>query len=298
MRYLVYKSTDLLDSILLSAGADCRYVRLTDAHLRSRLFNRLLSHAGSTGHFFPRLFRLLPGFSALRRVRSGDVLIVFDISNPVLTDYLRRCVPTGCSLHAFFWNPLAKMFASPDEAVGMLRRQGYALSTFDGGDAQAFGLQLRRQFIATLPLPQAPIDYDYYFVGASKGREALLRDLTTRLDSLGLKGKCVVARSSEEWISYRENIDNVARSRCLIELLQQGQQGITLRALEALVYRRKLITNCHDVASLDFYRPQNILVWDGQDADAMARFLATPMADVPADVSARYSLASWLSTFH
>lgn len=298
MRYIIYKSTDLLDSILLDDAAPCRFVRLTDRQLASPLFNRLIGLARRRGMFMPSLLKLLPGFSSLRRIAPGDVVIAFDMADLTLLRYLQCCVPSACTFHVFFWNPVSRLFGDAPAALSQLRRWGCRLSTFDSQDALQHQMELKEQFVRVFPVPEAmsPI-YDYYYLGAQKGREEQLHTLTTLLDSLGLKGLTIVPTQRSEQISYRQNVDYVVQSRCLIELVQPGQTGITLRALEALFYQRKLITNCRAISSLPFYRPENILVWDCQDAAAIQHFLSTPITAVPADIANRYTFNSWLATF-
>ena len=142
-----------------------------------------------------------------------------------------------------------------------------------------------------------PTLYDYYFLGAPKGREALLSHITSRLNSLGLQGRCIMPRTKAQQISYRDNIVNVVSSRCLIEIVQEGQADITLRALEALVYGRKLITTCTGVVNYDFYHPQNILLWADQDDDHLRRFLSSPVVPVAPHIVKAYSTKAWLSSF-
>ena len=302
MIHLVYKSTDLLDSILFvdgAAEASCHYVRLTDGQLASPLFNRLLRLASSRGVFFPRLLCLLPGFRALKAVRGGDVVVLFDMTHLLLIDYLRRCMPAGTVVCVFFWNPLERLFPHPAEAVGLLHRWGCRLSTFDQSDANHYDMELKNQFIRVydLPAPQAP-QYDFYYLGAAKGREELLHRLVTQLASLGLHGLTIVVQQRSQFISYHANLFNIGRSHCIIELVQPGQTGITLRALEALVYRRKLITNCTAIATLPFYHPDNILVWDTSTTAHMLRdFLSRPLAAVPDDILRLYTFTSWISSF-
>ena len=99
-------------------------------------------------------------------------------------------------------------------------------------------------------------------------------------------------------ISYEANVRHVWDSRCLIEIVQEGQTGITLRALEALVYRKKLITTCQAIANYDFYTPRNILIWKGQSQQELADFMETDMQPIDEKTISKYSLHTWISSFN
>ena len=53
-------------------------------------------------------------------------------------------------------------------------------------------------------------------------------------------------------------------SRCVLDSAQDGQLGLTIRVLEALGAKKKLITTNEDVINYDFYKPENIYVYEGK----------------------------------
>ena len=84
-------------------------------------------------------------------------------------------------------------------------------------------------------------------------------------------------------------------SRCILDSPQAGQLGLTIRVLEALGARKKLITTNEDVVNYDFYRPENIYVYDGS-IDMNDVFFKKPFSDVKPEIYEKYSLRSWLKT--
>lgn len=86
----------------------------------------------------------------------------------------------------------------------------------------------------------------------------------------------------------------ISDSRCILDSAQDGQRGLTIRVLESLGARRKLITTNADVVNYDFYREENIYVYDGNiDYDSL--FFKEPYHDLPEQIYSKYSLKSWLS---
>lgn len=83
------------------------------------------------------------------------------------------------------------------------------------------------------------------------------------------------------------------QSRCILDSAQAGQVGLTIRVLEALGSKKKLITTNEDVVNYDFYRPENIYVYDGRiDLDNV--FFKTDYCKLEEAIYRKYSLASWL----
>ena len=297
MKYLLYKSTNLLDSILLDEESECRYIRLTDKDLRSRLFNKLILLARKKSWFFPRLLKFIPAFHQLRTISQGDTVIIFDIDDLTFIKYLKFSIPDSVRLHVFYWNPIEKMFgANTQSAIYSLKDMGAVISTFDKKDAGSYQLTYKNQFIRPLPIQSTGPEYDYYFIGQSKGREKVLERITNQLKAEGFDGLCLIPQSSKEQISYQENIGNVLNSKCLIEIVQEGQSGITLRALEALVYQKKLITTCKDIVNYDFYHPKNILIWNNEFT-YLKPFIQSEYYPIDKNIIKKYSFKNWIQSF-
>lgn len=96
-------------------------------------------------------------------------------------------------------------------------------------------------------------------------------------------------------VSEQELMEVMASSRCVLDAPQEGQTGLTIRTIECLGAKRKLITTNPEVAHYDFYDPNNIWVYEeGKVPDA--EFFATPYRELPEEIYQKYSLRSWLLT--
>lgn len=84
-------------------------------------------------------------------------------------------------------------------------------------------------------------------------------------------------------------------SRCILDSPQAGQTGLTMRTMECLGAKRKLITTNTDIRNYDFFDESNILVYD-ENIDLNSPFFRCEYRDIPQDVYERYSLRSWLKT--
>lgn len=82
-------------------------------------------------------------------------------------------------------------------------------------------------------------------------------------------------------------------SRCVLDSAQDGQLGLTIRVLEALGAKKKLITTNEDIVNYDFYCPENIYLYKG-NIDLNDIFFKTNYREVNSETYKKYSLRNWL----
>ena len=87
----------------------------------------------------------------------------------------------------------------------------------------------------------------------------------------------------------------LSQSKCVLDSAQAGQMGLTIRVLETLGAKRKLITTNEDVVNYDFYRPENIYVYK-DTFDFNSPFFTQPYHELPSEIYEKYSLMNWLKT--
>lgn len=174
-----------------------------------------------------------------------------------------------------------------------------------------------RKYAAIGTRPVAKYKYDFMFVGTAHPKKyKFVREMSKKLSST-YKNQFVYfyfpsrlvyifrkfknpelknARYSEFHftpIKGKEMDDLLYESRCVLDSAQGGQTGLTIRVLESLGAKRKIITTNQDVVNYDFYRPKNIYVYEGK-FDFNDIFFNSEYQDVEKDVYEKYSLNSWL----
>lgn len=85
----------------------------------------------------------------------------------------------------------------------------------------------------------------------------------------------------------------ISQSRCILDSPQDGQTGLTIRVLEALGAKKKLITTNPYVKSYDFYREENIYVYNGK-FDYKSKFFCEPYANIDRSIYEKYALRNWI----
>lgn len=82
-------------------------------------------------------------------------------------------------------------------------------------------------------------------------------------------------------------------SRCILDCPQDNQIGLTIRVIETLGAKKKLITTNSDIVNYDFYRPENIYVYDSKlDIDNV--FFSSDYVEIDQNIYEKYSLTNWL----
>lgn len=95
-------------------------------------------------------------------------------------------------------------------------------------------------------------------------------------------------------IKFEDNLINVQKSDILIDFVVNVHNGLSFRVFEALFFQKKLITNNVEIVKYDFYHPDNILVWGGQDISELKNFIATPYNIEVNSVAEKYFFANWI----
>ena len=145
------------------------------------------------------------------------------------------------------------------------------------------------------------------FVGRDKGRGKYLQFLQQEFKKQGLDSHFFISKNLEwyeklfkatdNYLPYQTVLDLIGASRAILDIVQEGQTGLTLRPLEALFLNRKLITNNQDIENYDFYDKQNIFILGKDDLSKIAPFIHSPMKHIPQEVKNYYNFSEWLKRF-
>ena len=258
----------------------------------------------------PRFFRNVWHKAIIKKYLASNTTAVVVMNEhrlglQALYDFLTSSIDsnTHLNIHILLRNPF-----DPSGKIATLlpslMKLGVSVWSFDHRDCVKFGFLFYPQFVERIEgLNNTQIQYDFSFVGRDKGRAELLNRLKKDLDGQGYSTRFDIRDpassdiAQSENLSYVEYLERYLSAKCMVEILQEGQSGMTLRPLEALVYGRKLLTNNPDVVKEDFYHPNNILVMDatGVDLKKLEIFMLQPFMRLQDVVSTRYTATGVLN---
>lgn len=254
-----------------------------------------------------------------------DVIVVSQLNyaSQVL-QFVRRKNKT-CKLVYLLWDTLFKirpprLYNEKKELQVTLKRRkrwNYQVVSFDKRDCVRYGLNYQNQFAPRIDVREMEqaIDADIFFVGQDKERLGIVKKINAICMQYGLQFSCWLfplwpktkkdygvkdwkfikdGRSHYPQISYEEIISEDMKCRAILDLVQDGQHGITWRPLEALFYKKKLITNFSEIKEYDFYRKENIFILGEDDIDCLREFIDKPYVEVPEEIVRQYTFNGWL----
>ncbi|MDK2810944.1 MAG: hypothetical protein PWR27_1653 [Petroclostridium sp.] len=112
---------------------------------------------------------------------------------------------------------------------------------------------------------------DVVFVGAARNRMNLIMEAYKNAKKAGLKVWFYIVSDNSELesgndiffskspLSYREYLGHVISSKCIVEIIDPGSDGGTLRFWDAVMYNKKLITNNKSILDSKYYDGKNIV---------------------------------------
>lgn len=93
--------------------------------------------------------------------------------------------------------------------------------------------------------------------------------------------------------TFKNKMEN---SEILLDLVRDGQNGLSFRIFEAMALQKKLITTNKNIIDYDFYNPNNILVIDKKRPTISAEFLNSKYQPIPENIYNKYTLDQWIKT--
>lgn len=266
--------------------------------------------------WLPRSWFLDADYQAkLRAIQPEDSVLYFSMENRKTLQIIRKLVRAR-KQNAWFWDPIRSYRKSPLSRFvykQWLRHSGLKAWTFDPRDAREFDIGLIEQVFRHDPAaggaPDAK-DIDLYFIGTDKGRmDELMRwkalferdGLVTHFHIVGDRKKAYTpecqAMVTDAWIPYAANIAFARRSKVILELLQHTQSGPTMRAIEALFFGSKLVTNNAAIVDCAFYHPSRVFVIGRDRPEDLQAFLRAPIVPAGDELLRKHEIRTWLDQF-
>lgn len=297
MLYVLYPDVDLWNYML--DGLEIKGVSLNHLNSFCSIFNRLVRIFVSKTCLLPSLFFNGILKNALNYLNTNDSLLVCDYMSIPLLSAISFYTPKDVKKFLWLWNKVDSMDRIRNKKVYFekIKSMGFEIRTFDPDDAEKYGFVYMNQFYR-MDSPKASREeneYDFYFIGFKKNRGHLIEYVKQNLEAY--RNYFKIVESPNEMISYRSNVEYAKKSKCLVEILNGNQIGLTLRPLEALALGKKLITNNRLISKYDFYNPNNIFIIDERPWNEIDLFLKSQTIPLDENIKKKYCVKNWLMNF-
>lgn len=244
-----------------------------------------------------------------KQAKNADTIIFFDTRNLKYIIKWARKEFKNKRFIIWYWNSV-KDSLSPDYFENI---DNVEIWSFDKDDCDKYNFKFNTQFY----FPEyseinshciSDIRYDVLYVGVDKNRASKLYELKKLFDQENISYDFHLVKTQnennsygieyKERIKYTQLVEKIISSRVIIDLVADWQNGLTLRPLEALFFKKKLITNMQNINEYDFYNKNNIFILGVDDFDKLTTFINTPYDESGYEkLVCRYSYNRWLERF-
>lgn len=233
-------------------------------------------------------------------IKKEDIVIFFDTLADQYLDFSKKIKGKK---KLWIWNTTNK------KKIIKLKKYFDEIYTFDKKDSLKYNLKYLEQFYWKKQESEKKKKIDLFFIGQDKGRIEFLYNLDYNIklnnfiyvirDKFRIYDKKYDKYLKRNFLTYENVINKILESVCIVEINKKGQIGLTLRALEALFLKKKLITNNKDIMNYKFYNENNIFIIDFENLTDMTineikNFLKTEYTIIEEKILKDYTFEHWL----
>lgn len=243
--------------------------------------------------------------SFVTEVKNYDNVIVFDNGTSYyILDLIRKNNPNA---RLIFWNWNSGLDAQREK---ILKDKGYEIYCFDKKECENKKFKYNIQFFFSESSKTTKgKNHDFVFAGRDKGRFQTVDNIRKTITSLGYSSYLKVLTVNPKNllknsvytmknIKYTKILNEELKSKCIIDITKAGQEGLTLRVLEAMFFGRKLLTNNTGVKNFPFYNSNNILCFENElNPSDLKKFMQLPYCNIDQKYMEMYSVKKWFKNF-
>lgn len=250
-----------------------------------------------------------------KKLIECDTCIIFDQAYSEALVFAIKKFNPNIKINLYIWNISKNNPAFFKKIIG--KKDSIKIWSFDKADCAKFGLEFSPMIynfneIDSIYDSKSLITYDVVFVGYLKHRGSFITEIYRSLQYIDAKVYFYVVRSDstsnnlreelpfelhDSYLPYVEYKNILMKSRVVLDATEPGQVGLTIRTMETIRYRRKLITNNIDIKNYDFYNRNNIFVFGLDDLKTLPDFIQSPYVDIAPSILAKYNFTDWVKKF-
>lgn len=231
-------------------------------------------------------------------VSKYSKIIIFATKDYSVVRYIKK--RSKANIIFWYWNPAFRMGIPKKELYGLAN-----VWSFDPEDCKKYSLKFNTTFFfKNMVLPNTTIEYDLLFLGINKGRRDKLNRLNENFQNYLLNTYFHIVPDKNEKVDVKINpipyIDYLmllSKSKAILDIQPIGQSGLTLRPMESIFFKKKLITDNKGILHEDFYNSQNIFVLGVDNISNIRNFISSPYKEVDPDIVNKFDFNSWLTRF-
>lgn len=193
--------------------------------------------------------------------------------------------------------------------------------TFDPEDASTYGWKYRPLFYYDTSDERCEKEYDFAFVGTLYYKRAeVLKKIKSFCNKEGYKlfdylyvnkweyyihrflmrdkRYCVLNKDEVHFmaLSKKELSDIYRKSKILVDYTAETQTGLTMRTIESIGFKCKLLTNSNIIKTTDIYNETNVHIYDLEEFKIDSSFINNGYKELDKDILNYYSVQGWIKS--
>lgn len=159
-------------------------------------------------------------------------------------------------------------------------------------------------------------DIDISFIGGyheDSDRLRILNKIEKKCEKIGLKSYIYIVMSRLRYIKkilskqelnkkiigfkkmeYKQYINIMNRSKVIVDIEHQKQNGLTMRTIEMVANNKKIITTNKDIINYDFYNSKNIYIIERENININKDFINEESQKIDNNIIENYNLKNWI----
>lgn len=247
--------------------------------------------------------------SWVKYLKNEKYVIIFDFGSADLVIKYIRKINKNLRIIFWYWNPIDISIS-----INKIKELDCEIWSFDLGDVEKYSLKYNTQFFCYENLERLkPVDnlkaFDVFFCGTEKNRIKDLLIIEEEFKKYKVSYYFHIVKSSGYYkstegydyklpLEYGQYLYLIFKSKCVFDFVSSEQNGITLRPLEALFFKKKLITNQKSIMNMDLYNRNNIFILGVDDYSKLNDFINSDYDYTNQSyLETKYCFESWLNRF-
>lgn len=141
-----------------------------------------------------------------------------------------------------------------------------------------------------------------FFGGNDKGRTQLAHVILDKCASLDISILLYIINGekgfkNKGYLPYPKFLEFLINSNGILEIMQENQTGLTLRTMEAIFFKKKLVTTNKAIKHYLFYHPDNIFILGEDSIENLSNFLEKDYHPLEHDKINFFESQNWLDRF-
>lgn len=263
------------------------------------------------GNKIKKILNLVKSFFILKNeidIKKYDLIIVFEDVKIIPIIYTHKKRKTKIIL--WNWNIKTNFQAKQQSRYANI----CDIWTFDENDSKKYGWKLNNQFYFNIKLPihNNGDKIKAFLACVDKGRYEVAREIRNALIEIGVECSFWLVKQDNKtylkeddiWLKnallpYDDFLINIENSDIVIDLVQEGQSGITVRILEAIIANKKIITNNYQIIDSELFDSKNIYLWDDKvDKERLKNFIFESKHPYDSSIKEKYMFENWIRNFY